>query len=52
VSGLLSFRNTLKFIEDGNYSAAARGMLASKWAGQVKGRANKLATQLDTGEWQ
>ncbi|MCL1939946.1 MAG: glycoside hydrolase family protein [Desulfovibrionaceae bacterium] len=52
VSGLLSFRNTLIFIESGHYSTAAKGMLASRWAVQVKGRAKKLACQMDTGEWQ
>lgn len=52
VSGLLSFTNTLKFIQNGNYPAAARGMLASRWSRQVKGRAEKLARQMDSGEWQ
>jgi lysozyme len=52
VSGLLSFRNTLRFAQDGHHPAAARGMLASKWASQVKGRAAILARQMDTGEWQ
>jgi lysozyme len=51
-SGLLSFHNTLKSVESGDYSEAARGMLASKWATQVKGRAVNLARQMETGEWQ
>lgn len=48
--GLSSFKHTLEAIRLGLYSAAAEGLLASKWAGQVKGRALRLATQLRTGE--
>ena len=48
VSGLLSFRNTLELIKNGDYAAASRGMLASKWAVQVKNRAVLLARQMDT----
>ncbi|MCL1939734.1 MAG: hypothetical protein FWG04_03635 [Desulfovibrionaceae bacterium] len=51
-SGLLSLRGTLKFIQSGNYPAAARSMLASTWAAQTCERAKKLARQMDTGEWQ
>ena len=51
-SGLLSFGNTLNFIKSGNYPAASRGMLASKWARQVKDRAVRLARQMERGEWQ
>lgn len=51
-SGLLSFRNTLRLIEQGAYAAASRNMLASKWAVQVKSRAARLAVQMETGEWQ
>lgn len=52
VSGLLSFTNTLERVKKSDYTAAARGMLASGWARQVKGRAARLARQMDTGEWQ
>lgn len=45
------FRNTLQAIADGDYEDAARGMLASKWASQVKGRAVELATMMRTGLW-
>jgi lysozyme len=49
VSGLSSFKNTLKFIQAGDYEDAAKGLLASKWATQVKSRATRLAGQMRTG---
>lgn len=49
--GLLSFRNTLTLIKTGNYVLAARNMLKSKWAVDVKSRAFRLARQMETGEW-
>ncbi len=48
-SGLSSFRNTLRFIEAGDFDEAAKGLLTSKWATQVHGRATRLASQLQTG---
>lgn len=48
-SGLLGFRNTLEYVRTGQYEKAAAGMLASKWAKQVKGRAVRLAEQMRTG---
>ena len=50
-SGLLSFLNTLHRVETGDYAGAAHGMLASKWARQVKLRAVRLAGQMEQGEW-
>jgi lysozyme len=47
--GLLSFRNTLQYIRNGNYSVAADNMLASKWAKQVGKRADRLADLMRTG---
>lgn len=47
--GLLGFHNTLTFIEQGAYDAAANGMLKSKWATQVPNRALRLAQQMRTG---
>lgn len=47
--GLRSFVNTLEAIRTGRYDDAADGMLASKWAGQVKGRAVRLAHMMRTG---
>lgn len=49
IGGLMQFRNTLAAVKRGDYAAAAKGMLASKWAGQVKGRAARLAAQMETG---
>jgi len=48
--GLLSFRNTLLAIKAGRYAEAAEGMRASKWARQVKGRAERLARMMETGQ--
>jgi lysozyme len=48
-SGLSSFKNTLRFIETGDFADAAKGLLASKWATQVHSRATRLASQLQTG---
>lgn len=47
--GLSSFKHTLEAIRLGLYSAAAEGLLASKWAGQVHSRAHRLAEQMKTG---
>ncbi len=51
VGGLLTFRNTLPLIEAGRYGEAAEHMLASKWAGQVGGRAVEDAAMMRTGQW-
>lgn len=48
-TGLLGFKNTLEFVRTGQYAKAAAGMRASKWAKQVKGRAVRLAAQMETG---
>jgi lysozyme len=47
--GLLGFKNTLGMIERGDYAAAADAMMRSLWAGQVKGRAVRLAQTMRTG---
>lgn len=47
--GLSSFVNTLAAIKAGRFDAAASGLLDSKWAAQVHGRATRLAEQLRTG---
>ena len=49
LNGLLAFKNTLLAVEHGDYELAAKGMLASKWATQVHGRATELAKQMETG---
>lgn len=46
---LLKFKNTLAFVQAGEWDRAANGMLASLWARQVKGRASRLADQMRTG---
>ena len=51
VSGLLQFKRTLGFIEDGQYGEAAVEMLESKWAKQTPKRAYRMALQMETGEW-
>lgn len=38
-------------VKSGEYVAAARNMRATLWAKQVKGRAERLATMMETGEW-
>ena len=49
IGKLLGFRNTLAFMRQGNYSAAADGMLNSAWASQVGRRAQRLASMMRTG---
>jgi lysozyme len=49
ITKLLGFRNTLVFMRQGKYDAAADGMLASAWATQVKGRAQRLADMMRKG---
>ena len=52
IDGLMEFKRTLGLIESGNYDAAADALLQSKWAEQVGSRANRMALQMRTGEWQ
>jgi lysozyme len=49
VGWLDSFVNTTKAIREGRWDDAAEGMLASGWAKQVKGRADRLAAMMRTG---
>jgi lysozyme len=49
IYGLLGFRNTLAFIEKGDYKAASAGMRKSKWYKQVGRRAERLAIAMETG---
>lgn len=48
-NGLTSFRNTLRYIQNGEYGHAADNMLASKWARQVGNRAVRLAELMRLG---
>lgn len=52
VKGLLDFKNTLAMIRGGAYVQAGNAMLDSLWAKQLPERANRLAEQMKTGEWQ
>jgi lysozyme len=49
IDGLLTFRNTLKAVEEGRYSDAAKGMMQSKWAKQTGARAVRLAQMMLVG---
>jgi lysozyme len=49
VETFLGFHETLAAVRDGQYGRAATRMLASKWAGQVGGRAIRLAEMMRTG---
>lgn len=51
ISRLLGFKNTLAYMQAGRYDAAAAGMLDSLWAKQVKGRSDRLAAMMRTGEF-
>ena len=51
IGGLCGFRNTLEDVKRGDFSGAARRMRASKWAFQVKSRAERLIGQMETGQW-
>lgn len=52
VQKLLSFRDTLSFVQRGMYEQAAHAMMQSLWATQVGPRAMRLAEQMRTGVWQ
>lgn len=49
LDGLLKFKETLDFIQHGEYAQAADEMLRSKWAVQVKRRAIDLSFIMRTG---
>jgi len=51
INGLLGFKNALAAIAAGKYTTAAANMTASKWAGQVKGRAARLRDMMIHGAW-
>jgi len=50
IKGLLEFKNTLAFIDAGDWERAANGMLASKWAKQVGMRAIELSEMMRKGK--
>ena len=49
IDGLMGFKQTLRYVAEGNYPAAAAQMLKSKWARQVKGRAVELSQSMRQG---
>jgi len=49
IKTLLTFKNTLRLIQDGDYEGAAQAMMKSKWSKQVGNRAKRLAEQMRTG---
>jgi lysozyme len=52
VDGLLKFKRTLALVEAGQYEIAAHNMLQSLWAQQTPARAQRMAEQMRTGQWQ
>lgn len=52
IEGLLKFKMTLYSVAQGDYEEAARRMKNSLWARQTPERANRIAEQMKTGEWQ
>ena len=53
--GQTNFNKFLKMkqaLDVGDYAEAAKQMLDSRWAKQVKGRSEELAKQMETGKWQ
>lgn len=53
--GQTNFNKFLKMkqaLDVGDHAEAAKQMLSSKWAKQVKGRSEELAAQMETGKWQ
>lgn len=51
VKGLLGFKRTLDLVKQGHYKRASEGMLRSLWAKQVKGRATRLAKEMEQGKY-
>jgi lysozyme len=52
VDGLLTFVNTLKMAQSGDFDGASKGMLQSKWASQTPQRAKRLSEQMRLDIWQ
>lgn len=52
LQGLAAFKNFLTAVQAGDYLKARDEMLDSIWAEQVGPRAQRLAIQMETGNWQ
>lgn len=50
-AGLMGFKNTLRFIEAGEYIKAAENMMQSKWYRQTGTRARRIVAMMRTGQW-
>lgn len=50
-AGLVKFKRFLAALETGDYTQAAQEMENSTWYHQVKGRADRLCKQMETGQW-
>jgi lysozyme len=51
VPRLNKFKKMWAAVHDGDYPTAAKEMLDSRWATQVKGRAVKLSNAMHNGEF-
>lgn len=51
VTGLAGFKNTLVMISNGDFDAAANGMMNSKWARQTPNRARRHAAVMRSGDY-
>ena len=51
LSRFMGFKKMLAALSAGKYKTAAKEMLSSKWATQVKRRAQFLAKIMETGKW-
>jgi lysozyme len=51
VEGLLGFHRTLELWAKGDYSGAAASLRDSLWHAQTPMRCERMATQLQTGDW-
>lgn len=51
VGGLAKFTTTLEAVRGGRWTAAATGMMKSRWAKQVGARSVRLAEMMLTGQW-
>lgn len=52
VSGLLRWPIFLGQVAAGKYTEAAENMRQTKWASQVKSRADNLSKMMETGRWE